>query len=188
MIIFIDCEGNPVQEFSAICMDSKSMEIVDVFHHFITYPFVNDHDWWARRHVHGLSLEFLSANGLKDENALKTKFFEWLSSHPYTTIYGHAPHKEKVLLNLDVSDLSLLPWRLRRDNLSHRLALSLKKNARPILSVHCAEAHSSFICWQPTHRRDFSETDFAKMEFGHHCSFYDCAELYLDFVSKNKKE
>lgn len=187
MIIFIDSEGDPVQEFSALYVDSKTLNIIDVFHNFVRYPFKIDYDSWARRHIHGLSLEFLAANGLENESVLKTKFSEWLSSHPYTVIYGHAPHKEEVFLNVCVSDVSLLPWRLRRDLPSHRVALSLKKSASPVLSVQCAEAHSSFLSWRPSHRRAYSETDSAKMEFAHHCSFYDCVELYLDFVSKNRK-
>ena len=180
MMLFVDSEGEPIQEFSAIYVHPQTMEIVDVFHHYVIYPYSNDGDRWARRHVHGLTLSYLSDHGLFDEKELKRKFHHWLSSHPYEAIYGHAPRKEEVFLHVPITDICLQPWKSRRSVLSHRLALSLKKNDIPICGVQCSSAHSSYISWRPKNRHSLTSADCAKFEFGHHCSLYDCAEMYFE--------
>ena len=44
-IIFIDMEGSPVQELSAIHMNAHTKQIVDVYH---THAFSHRSDLWAR--------------------------------------------------------------------------------------------------------------------------------------------
>lgn len=187
MILFLDSEGEPIQEFTALYVDPQTMDIVDVFHEYVKYPYIRDSDRWARQHVHGLHLNFLSENGLVNEEELKRKFHNWLSSHPYDNIYGHAPRKEEVFLQLPIVDICLQPWKTRRQILSHRLALSLKKSDIPICGVQCSLAHKSYLSWRPKNRHSLTPADCAKFDFGHHCSLYDCTELYFEFMPENKK-
>ena len=188
MWIFVDSEGDPIQEFSAIYVDSYTLEILDVFHEYVKYPFKNyDGDKWCRYHVHGLQLDFLSQHGLTDEDELKRKFDTWLSLHPYESIYGHAPYKEETFLHLTIQDVCLKPWKDRRFSVSHQLAISLKKNNISICDVQCV-AHNSFKGWLPKKPHSLSSTDIAKIDFLHHCSLYDCIEMYLEFSADNKKK
>lgn len=187
MLIFLDSEGDPIQEFSALYVHPLTLEIVDVFHEYVKYPYTRDIDQWARCHVHGLTLRFLSDHGVDDEKEVKRKFHNWLFSHPYESIYGHAPRKEEVFLHVPITDICLKPWKSRRNVLSHRLALSLKKSVVPICGVQCSSAHSSYISWQPKNCHSLTATDCAKFEFGHHCSLYDSAELYFEFLPENRK-
>ena len=78
MLIFVDCEGAPIQEFTALYVDSDSHEIVDVFHRHVSFPSTHgyDTDRWARRHVYGLNRTYLAANGLRDETILLCEFNE----------------------------------------------------------------------------------------------------------------
>ena len=176
MLIFVDSEGEPVQEFSAIYVDPINLKIVDVFHRYVTYPLCHDEDVFSRRHVHGLDIDFLSTHGVSNEIELVTLFHQWLETHPYESIYGHAPAKEENLLSLPIEDICLKPWKDRSDCASHRTALSIKMNSVPICGVTC-NAHSRYCCWKA--KRSLTETDKAKMLFRHHCSLYDCVECFL---------
>ena len=181
MIVYIDSEGTPVQEFSAIYVNEDKCEIVDVFHHHVKYPFIThrDDDFYARRHVHGLNLKFLSKYGLVNEQTLLSEFHKWLQQHPYTTLYAHGPEKEQQLLSpLRVKNVHLSEWKVRCCHLSHELALFLKNNTIPICKVSC-NAHTSFTGWKPKCVHAPTVTDCAKMKFGFHCSLYDCVECYL---------
>ena len=147
MLIFVDCEGAPIQEFTALYVDGDSHEIVDVFHRHVSFPSTHgyDTDRWARLHVHGLNRTYLAANGLRDETILLCEFNEWLHSHPYDRILANAPQKESAFLNLPVLDVCLPPWKQRAHLLSHRLSLSLKRRSIPINGIMCSSAHLSFL-------------------------------------------
>ena len=67
-IIFIDLEGTPIQEASALEMDFETREIVDAFHKHARCN--NDDDVWARKNVHGLNLTFLNKYGLDSSSEL----------------------------------------------------------------------------------------------------------------------
>ena len=178
-IIYVDSEGEPIQEFSALYVDHETFEILDVFHRYVRYPLKDvDYDIWARKHVHGLNLKFLNANGLKNESDLLFAFQQWLKAHPFEYIFAHAPFKERQFLNLPIQDVCLPPWLERTDCLSHELALSMKRNAVPICNVTC-DAHKSFVNWCPKRPYVLTPTDVIKKNFGHHCSLYDCVELYF---------
>ena len=183
MYIYVDCEGDPVQEFSALYVNHDTCEILDVFHCHVKYPYNHDYDWKARRCVHGLNLDFLKDHGVSDVEELKVSFFKWLESHPYQAMYAHAPTKEIDLLNLPIRNVSLKQWKDRTSLMSHRLAISLKKNLVPICKITCT-AHSSFQCWEPKRRFAWTVTDCAKMNFSHHCSLYDCIECYFFHLQK----
>lgn len=192
MLVFIDSEGDPVQEFSAILVDVTKKKIVDVFHHFVCYPvnkhsqIIIDRDDFARRHIHGLNLNFLSIHGLKTEGDLVSSFKTWLSCHsPIDAIYAHAPHKEKQLLSLTVPilDVGLKVWAERDVLNSHRVALAWKLNCLDVNDVSCCkDAHSSFKNWKPKNVKVLSLGDLAKMKFSYHCSLYDCVECFLYFM------
>lgn len=177
MLIFIDSEGDPLQEFSAIYVNELSGEVVDVFHHHIIYPFAEDRDIFSRQHVHGLDRDFLSLHGLCDEHELLYRFKEWLKLRPFDAIYAHAPAKEIKLLSLPVRDVCLKAWKERCHCKSHQLALSMKLSHTPVCGVTCY-AHKN-VCWKPKLRRACNATDWAKMQFFYHCSLYDCVECFL---------
>ena len=186
MLIFVDCEGEPIQEFTALYVDSDSHTIIDVFHRYVAYPSVcgYDSDRWARRHVHGLNRLHLSVHGLHNPTELLSDFNEWLHSHPYEHILANAPQKESAFLNLPILDVCLPPWKQRAQLLSHRLSLSLKRHSIPINGIRCSSAHSSFVDWRPRHLYSLSPTDVIKRDFGFHCSLYDCMELYFYYLKE----
>ena len=181
MYIFIDCEGEPIQEFTALYVDSVSHDILDVFHRHVkfTKTYGYDSDRWARRHVHGLNREYLALHGVQDEHVLLREFKDWLQWHPYEQILANAPRKESMFLNLPIHDVCLPPWKDRAVLLSHRLAVSLKRDAMPINGIQCSVAHSCFIDWCPRRPYSLSPKDVIKRDFGFHCSLYDCMELYF---------
>ena len=137
MLIYIDSEGEPIQEFSAIYVDELSGDVVDVFHHHVIYPFEYDKDIFSRRHIHGLNRDFLSQHGQRDEDAVIRLFHEWLKLHPFDCIYAHAPAKEVKLLSLPVKDVCLKPWSERQFYKSHQLALAMKLSHFPVCNVVC---------------------------------------------------
>lgn len=188
MLLFIDCEGEPIQEFSALYVDSATYSIVDVFHHHIRFPRQHgfDTDWWARRHIHGLNRDYLARYGLRDERALLSTFQSWLTTHPYSIIFANAPYKESTFLQLSVSDVCLPPWKERADLRCHTVALSAKKCATPILGVTC-DAHSSFRAFLPRRPYAPSSTELLKCEYAFHCSLYDSLECYLFYKDKNRQ-
>ena len=176
--IYVDSEGEPIQEFSALYVNNDTCDIVDVFHYHVKYPFNCDFDWKARRCVHGLDLKFLSQHGISDIEELKLSFSKWLETHPYHAIFAHEPRKEREFLNLPIQNVCLKPWAERSTELSHRLAIFFKRNYFPVLNTTCI-AHTSFVSWEPKRRYAWTLTDCAKMKFSHHCSLYDCVECYL---------
>ena len=183
MLLFVDSEGEPIQEFTALYVNKQSREILDVFHRHVAFPSCGyDTDHWPRRHIHGLQRAYLAKHGLRDEGALRHDFSEWLRSHPYDEILANDPSKESVFLNLPISDVCLPPWQDRGVLSSHQRALSLKRRAIPINGITCSSAHSHFLNWLPRRPHAPSPTDVIKRDFGHHCSLYDCMELYF-FIS-----
>ena len=181
MIVIVDCEGNPIQEFSALYCDESVGKIHDVFHCHVRYPFETDVDQFARSHIHGLDLNFLNKHGLCNQEQLLTKFKLWLSSHPYTFMYANAPAKEIALLSLPIRDVKLKPWKDRVHCISHKKALREKLYQVPIFNVSC-KAHRH-VQWKASHKKMLSETDIAKSHFSFHCSLYDCYECMLHLLS-----
>ena len=74
LIIFIDCEGEPIQELSALCASADTLEILSVFHQHAKYPTQEeeDEDWFSRDHIHGLNLDFLQRYGVSSTRQLTT--------------------------------------------------------------------------------------------------------------------
>lgn len=181
-MIFLDSEGEPIQEFSALYVSEKTGEICDVFHYLVQYPshFGHDGDRFSRRHVHGLGIDYLHRHGLKDEEELLSLLKQWLKKYPSASLFAHAPSKEINFLNMPIEDVSLLPWKERTVLPSHQTALSFKKMNIPICDTVC-NAHVSFHGWRPKRSYCLSPTDIAKCNFSHHCSLYDAFECFLFF-------
>lgn len=176
-IIFIDSEGSPTQELSAIEMDYETREIVDVFH---GYAFTTKDDLYARKHVHGLNVDFLKRVGYENSSQLIETFHCWLRNKPFIILYGNNPHSEIKELQLFISDLVLDQWSIRAYKAYHEVAYCYKKHNIPICSRRCCEeAHSMY---HSAIVRPFNVSDAAKERHGHHCSLYDCFELYLFYI------
>lgn len=184
MLMFIDSEGDPIQEFTALYVDSDSHNIVDVFHRYVAHPsrYGFDSDRWARRHIHGLNRAYLATHGLHDEKALLCEFNAWLDSHPCELLLANAPRKESTFLHRPVHDVCLPCWKDRAVLLSHQLSIFLKRGAVPINGITCSVAHSSFIDWFPRRPYTLSPKDVVKRNFGFHCSLYDCIEIYFYYL------
>ena len=89
----MDCEGEPVQELSAIAMNNWTYQIVSVYHqHANCNPNV---DQWARKHIHGLNLKYLQDYGFSCESALLIDFKRWLAAFNVIRIFCNNPGKEK---------------------------------------------------------------------------------------------
>ena len=189
MLIIVDSEGDPVQEFSALYVNEVEHIIEDVLHCLVCYPsdFSVDHDYFARYHIHGLDRTILSQRGLCDADEVRELFYRWLKSHPYDAIYGHAPAKEKDFLGLStIHDCQLKPWKERIHCKSHAIAVNMKRFCVPICNINCSDVHRQFKGWKSS-RKGANEylltaTDVAKQDFGHHCSLYDCVEIFLFLI------
>ena len=177
MLVIIDSEGTPVQEFSALYVNEETQVIQDVFHAFAKYPSSVDADWFARRYVHGLDRKFLREFGLRDEEEVLKLFHTWLQTHPFDDMYANAPAKEEDFLSQHVRDVCLRPWKDRVHCKSHQIALDMKLNCVPVCGVTCC-AHSRFRGWKPKRLYNMTSTDVAKHDFQHHCSLYDCIEIF----------
>ena len=178
-IIFVDSEGIPTQELSAIEMDYNTREIVDVYH---AYAYTDELDWYARNHVHGLSLDYLKKYGHPCTEALHVDFKNWLRPKNVIMIYANDPNKESRDLNLNICDIGLDKWLTRSTKPYHSVALCFKRLNIPILGTCCsAVAHSMYRGL--ANKRLNNCTDSAKEHHGYHCSLYDCYELYLCYIT-----
>ena len=159
-------------------MDSKSHEIVDVFH---AYAHCEEDDTYSRQHIHGLNPTVYKASGFPSEESLIGMFKLWLGHkhHPYS-IVANNPRKESEALCLTISDLRLAPWAERKDNASHQIALRYKELSVSILGRRCSQAaHSCFIS-APSSPNALSSV--AKARHGFHCALYDAVELYFEWM------
>ena len=178
-VIFVDMEGTPVGEVSAIQMNLVTRQIVDVYHN---HADMHGYDEWCQRHYHGLNPLFLERFGLGSEHELLNDFKEWLRGKEIFAMYANNPGKEKAALGRTIYDIELPRWSERKKRPSHIMAKAFKKIGVPILNKRCPpEAHSSYRyfpvnCWT-------NETELAKHDFGYHCALYDTYELFLTYVS-----
>lgn len=176
MPFFIDCEGDSVQELS--CIYSSSLgEVIDVYHAFAKSDRLIDS--YARRHVHGLSVQFLNHHGFSSEKELVDDFNIWLNGKPKDIMYANNPGKERKLLRFrKIVDLKVPPWIKRVNERAYIRSVQAKRQGRLINGVSCRTAHSEFIGWRCNESTP-TLTDFAKIAHGHHCSLYDCLYLFL---------
>ena len=179
-VIFVDIEGKSVQELCAIEMDSKTYKIIDVYHGFAMC--YDNNDWFSRRYVHGLNVDFLREHGFSNSQNLIADFKSWLSDKSYLIMFANDSIYEcEVLKPLHFEDLRLPPWIERVKMSYHQIAVRYKELNIPILNSSCFhDAHTSF-------RKSYShalrnETMIVKAQHGHHCALYDCYELYLKYI------
>lgn len=174
--MFIDCEGEPVQEMSAIAMDNESYQIVSVYHkHAACDPSL---DAWSRKNLHGLNPTYLHDHGFSNESELAANFQCWLKSFNVQCMYANNPGKERELLGMkNIYDILLPTWRERGEMTYHVNANLFKKLSIPIQGVHCSGyVHNSFVStrgYVPLYCQN------EKLLHGYHCSLYDCYEMYL---------
>lgn len=180
-MIFIDSEGTPIQEFSAISVCDKTYEILDVLHLYVKFPSSCDTDKFARAHIHGLNIDFLDQYGLENETELLVNVRAWLKRFDSFQIFAHAPHKEMEFFNIFINDVHLKPWKERHLLRSHQIALVYKLKSVPLHRIQC-KAHTCFKGWKPKRSSHMTPTDVAKCKFSYHCSLYDCFECMLFFL------
>lgn len=177
-MIFVDSEGTPMQELSALEMDFNTREIVDAFH---AHAYSPEPDAYARNHIHGLSFDFLRKHGYPKPYQMIDAFKTWLRGKNYLLIYGNNPTKEVKDLKLNISDIDLDKWAVRTHRPYHKISFLFKKFNIPISSKRCYdEAHSAY---KNVIVRPHNMSDIAKRAHGHHCSLYDCYEMYLCYIS-----
>ena len=167
-----------MQELSALEMDGYSLEVIDVFHEHAFCEEIRQ-DWYARKHIHGLSPAYLKANGHASPSKLIQSFQNWLAKKNYKkTLYANNPTSECAMLELEINDIDLERWAVRADKLYHKKAHDFKVNFSPIYAKRCSrEAHSSFQ--SVIVKRPNNPSDLARHAHGFHCSLYDVYELYL---------
>ena len=178
LLLFIDSEGTPVQELAAILVDTITMSIKDTFLQW-AFPEV-DTDWYARKHVHGLSRSFLRHHGLENEKKLLESFHAWRNQYTINEIFAHAPVKEEILLNLKITDACLLPWAERDTTPAHRIALRMKNDACALNGIVCEmwRVHNEYKGWP----RLCGKGDYARSSFGPHCAWFDSIEVMLTIL------
>ena len=179
----MDCEGDPVQELSALAMDSVTHQIVSVYH---KHAFCNpEEDAWCRINIHGLNPDFLKDYGFHNDDELIIDFKKWLQCFNVTCIYANNPSKERQLLpNHRLRDICIPIWEIRMKQPYHETALRFKQLNVPIGNVRCSNyVHSRFIT------RYYivpSRKELGKILHGFHCALYDCYELYLFYLFEGK--
>ena len=178
--MFIDMEGTPVQELSAVAMDMSDKVAIDIYHKYAYCP--PHKDKWARRHIHGLDPFLLKEYGFRCEDELLEDFRKWLSQFPnINTMYANNPTKEKSYLKMDIKDIGLPVWSERVKHRYHKIPNALKEDNDCIfmqLGVYChLDIHSKF-CYSPPPLTD-SANHLAKANSSFHCSLCDVSELYL---------
>ena len=174
----MDCEGEPVQELSAIAMDNETHRIVSVYHkHADCDPSL---DFWARQNIHGLNVKYLSQCGFPNETVLIADFEKWLQSLNIKCMFANNPAKERHMLpKYEVFDILLPPWEKRIDMSYHEVANRFKELNLPVSSAQC----STYIHNQYCRSRFFTtNSQVLKSLHGYHCSLFDCYEMYLFYL------
>ena len=181
MKIYIDAEGEPIQELSDIC-SRTNWNIYSVFHMYADCAIYPDPDSYSRRHVHGLRRSLLIRYGVSTERDLCREFCRWIDSLPSHCDYiflANDPKKEyNFLPMIKIYDVHLPIWKERVKLQSHQDAIDAKRQCRSICGKKCSAAmHSSYY---PSRRPEcsLSPTQLAKVNHGFHCSLYDALECY----------
>ena len=179
----MDCEGDPVQELSAIAMDNVTYQIVSIYH---KHAFCNpEDDPWSRINIHGLNPDYLKDYGFPNEDQLFTDFQKWLDSFTIVQMFANNPGRERMLFpNHTINDILLPRWEIRMRQPYHETALRFKQLCAPIVNVRCNRyVHCRFIT---RYHIVPSAKELAKILYGFHCALYDCYELYLYYLFQTK--
>ena len=153
--------------------------IIDVFHAHGNVPSMRD-DIWARRNIHGLSLDFLNDHGFPSEHELRAAFHVWFSKRNSVVNFVNNPAKESKFLNIKLTDVELPIWTERARCPAHQIALAFKRHETPIGNAVCFS--SIHNCYSPReYNESMDDRTRAKKEWGFHCLLYDAYEAYLHF-------
>ena len=177
--MFLDTEGTTIQELAAVEINLETKMIMDVFH---VYAYTAEEDNFARKHIHGLNLEYIKNHESIHccESALILEFKRWLQQKENIMIFCNDAEKERKVLGLEMYDFKLLPWAERTHCVSHQIAIRFKKLSIPVLGQSCSNlAHSCFVS-APACRNVLIEE--AKHCHGYHCALYDVLEMYYELV------
>ena len=167
-----------MMELSAIAMDFKTSEIIDVFHEHAYAKQEND---FATLHVHGLVNDYVRKKGHENTAQLIDAFRSWLKGKIVLTIYGNNPAYECRALDMNILDVDLDKWIDRIHRPYHIIANAFKNKFLPISGKRCTgEAHRAFL---GVRIRGGNESDIARHKHGVHCSLYDCYEMYLCYIT-----
>lgn len=178
-LLFVDCEGDPVQELSAIEVRASDFAIIDVFHAHADVSSVAV-DAWSRKNVHGLSLDFLNQHAFPSQHELCAAFHVWYSKKQTAVNFANNPVKETKFLNIKLTDVQLPIWVERINCPAHRIALAFKRHETPVGNSVCYNHIHN--CYSPSAcNEEVDARMLAKREWGHHCSLYDAFEAYLHF-------
>ena len=178
--MFIDSEGDPIQELSAIALSAYDYTILAVYHQFAKCP--EGADPWSRAHIHGLNPEYLSTHGFPDEAALISNFQDWYQQFSVIQSYGNNPIREMAKLKLTVEDIGLPKWMERYHCPYHQIPQLHKLSRLPIhgliacdpKSHNCFKVESLEHCRTPTRK--------VKYLHGYHCSLADVYEVCLYYL------
>ena len=148
MRVFIVGEGDPIQELSALCVRTDTLQIVSVFHEYANC--LTSDDNYARHNIHGLDTEFLSVNGFPSLCELTSNFCQWidlLPAHHDYVFYGNNPSKlMQSIPFLIICKFELPQWKDRIHLQSHKMAVDAKKVCATILDKKCpSEAHDEYL-------------------------------------------
>ena len=151
-----------------------SYDIRDIFHAF---AYATD-DFYARRNIHGLNVEYLKEHGFKCEADLLSAFKVWLSYKDVSLSFANDPKKESKFLELSVIDIGLPPWLEREKCAEHKIAFNFKRHETSVGQKFCT--HKIHSDYHP-HCLPSNATDslISRRKWGHHCSLYDAYEIYL---------
>ena len=176
MIIFVDSEGGPIQELSAIAMSPSKNTIVNIYHNFGFCS--SDTDVWARKHIHGLDPEILIDIAFPNESLLIKDFKTWLSQFHVINAYGNNTFRESCKLNLSITDIGLPLWSERVKHNYHKIPNQYKLYNEPFNFLACdSERHRLYVRPNVSLCRTLCQK--AKALHGWHCSLADVFELYL---------
>ena len=153
--------------------------IIDVFHAHANVPSMKA-DFWSRRNIHGLSLDFLNDHGFPSEQELRAAFHVWFSKRNSVVNFANAPAKESKFLNIKLTDVELPIWVERAKCPAHQIALAFKQHETPIGNAACFSSIHS--CYSPPEcKKSLDDRTRAILNWGFHCSLYDAFEAYLHF-------
>lgn len=191
MYIFLDSEGEPVQELSAVCVNTQTLQIISAFHGHAMCP-MPDKDYFSRRFIHGLDVNYLLSHGSPSPRDLCTDLCRWLDQLPPWCefhFFANNPTMEKKLFPyLIINDINLPRWVERVNSKAHIMAKAAKDNSTPVLDHNCPRAaHASYISSSSPFRRpqcSLTPSQLAKLSSGYHCSLYDVLECYFTYCHR----
>lgn len=186
----MDSEGEPVQEMSAICIKTETLQIISAFHRYARCP-QPDGDIYSRLYIHGLNVDYLNRHGLPSSCELVTEFCRWIDKLPrwekYYFFANNPTMERKLIPYLTIDDICLTQWTKRIHTKAHKMAKAAKDNSAFVLDCYCpADAHNMYKNTSSSRRPECSLTpsQLAKLSSGYHCSLYEVLECYFTYCHR----